>query len=71
MTSPHPARAGGWPVQFVEPGYVAMTPAEESAALGALGRLLAWAATQPASATGAATGTAAGCATSMMHPPPG
>jgi hypothetical protein len=44
MSSPHPNRTAAGPVRLVDPRYVAMSPAEESAALGALGRLLAWAA---------------------------
>ena len=44
MSSPHPNRAAAGPVRLVDPGYVATSPAEESAALAALGRLLAWAA---------------------------
>ena len=47
MSSPCPNQPGGGQVRLTQPGYVTMAPAEESAALGALGRLLAWAATQP------------------------
>jgi len=44
MSGPHPNRSAVGPVRLVDPGYVAMSAAEESAALVAFGRLLAWAA---------------------------
>ncbi|MHB8295850.1 MAG: hypothetical protein ACYDH5_14755 [Acidimicrobiales bacterium] len=70
MSSPHPNLAAGSQARLVEPAYMTMTPAEEAAALGALGRLLAWAATQPTPAPGCYRHGQRSAA-SMMHPPPG